>query len=156
MHAALNRSFGNDKRWCRAQQEPFWSLVLAPGTTCRIQASAEDIPLENNSVDSVLITFTLCTVPNPQAALAEARRTLKPSGKLYFCEHGIAPDESVAKWQRRINPVWKRVFGGCNITRDTRELLREAGFTVDAVEQMYLPGTPSIAGFNTWGDASIA
>jgi hypothetical protein len=75
---------------------------------------------------------------------------------VYFCEHGIAPDESVAKWQRRINPVWKRVFGGCHITRDTRGLLQEAGFTVDAVEQMYLPGTPSIAGFNTWGDASIA
>jgi ubiquinone/menaquinone biosynthesis C-methylase UbiE len=121
-----------------------------------IQGSAEDIPLEDNSVDSVLITFTLCTVPNPQAALAEARRTLKPTGRLYFCEHGIAPDESVAKWQRRINPVWKRVFGGCHITRDTRGLLQEAGFTVDAVEQMYLPGTPSIAGFNTWGDASIA
>lgn len=138
-----------------------WDLASQRASAARvdvefIQASAEDIPLENNSVDSVLITFTLCTVPNPQAALAEARRTLKPSGKLYFCEHGIAPDESVAKWQRRMNPVWKRVFGGCNITRDTRELLREAGFTVDAVEQMYLPGTPSIAGFNTWGDASIA
>jgi ubiquinone/menaquinone biosynthesis C-methylase UbiE len=80
-----------------------------------IQASAEDIPLENNSVDSVLITFTLCTVPNPQAALAEARRTLKPSGKLYFCEHGIAPDESVAKWQRRINPVWKRCLADATL-----------------------------------------
>ena len=70
-----------------------------------IQGSAEDIPLESGSFDSVLITFTLCTVPNPDAALAEARRMLKPDGTLFFCEHGIAPDEPVAKWQRRVNPV---------------------------------------------------
>ena len=120
-----------------------------------IQGSAEDIPLESGSVDSVLITFTLCTVPNPDAALAEARRMLKPDGTLFFCEHGIAPDESVAKWQRRVNPVWKRLFGGCHITRDTRQLLQDAGFGIDAIEQMYLPGTPAIAGFNTWGEASV-
>ena len=121
-----------------------------------IEGSAENIPLASASVDSVLITFTLCTVPNPQAALAEARRMLKPDGKLFFCEHGIAPDERVAKWQRRINPLWKRVFGGCHITRDTRALLKEAGFGIDAIEQMYLPGTPAVAGFNTWGEAAIA
>ena len=120
-----------------------------------IQGSAEDIPLESGSFDSVLITFTLCTVPNPDAALAEARRMLKRDGTLFFCEHGIAPDESVAKWQRRVNPVWKRLFGGCHITRDTRQLLQEAGFGIDAIEQMYLPGTPAIAGFNTWGEASV-
>ena len=120
-----------------------------------IQGSAEDIPLESGSFDSVLITFTLCTVPNPDAALAEARRMLKPDGTLVFCEHGIAPDESVAKWQRRVNPVWKRLFGGCHITRDTRQLLQDAGFGIDAIEQMYLPGTPAIAGFNTWGEASV-
>ncbi len=120
-----------------------------------IQSSAEDIPLESGLFDSVLITFTLCTVPNPNAALAEARRMLKSDGTLFFCEHGIAPDEQVAKWQRRVNPVWKRLFGGCHITRDTRELLQDAGFDIDLIEQMYLPGTPAIAGFNTWGEARV-
>jgi SAM-dependent methyltransferase len=95
-------------------------------------------------------------VPNPDAALAEARRTLKPGGKLFFCEHGIAPDENVAKWQRRVNPIWKRIFGGCHITRDTKALLSGAGFGIDAIDQMYLPGTPAIAGFNTWGEATIS
>jgi hypothetical protein len=80
---------------------------------------------------------------------------LKPDGTLVFCEHGIAPDETVAKWQRRVNPVWKRLFGGCHITRDTKQLLLNAGFGIDSIEQMYLPGTPSIAGFNTWGEARV-
>ena len=89
------------------------------------------------------------------AALREAKRTLKPGGKVYFCEHGLAPDERVAKWQNRVNPIWKKVFGGCHINRDTAGLLTEAGFKLDELEQMYLPGTPTIAGFNTWGEASF-
>lgn len=120
-----------------------------------IQGSALDVPIEDASVDSVLITFTLCTVPDPMAALREAKRTLKPGGKVYFCEHGLAPDERVAKWQNRVNPIWKKVFGGCHINRDTAGLLTEAGFKLDELEQMYLPGTPTIAGFNTWGEASL-
>ena len=120
-----------------------------------IQGSALDVPIEDASVDSVLITFTLCTVPEPMAALREAKRTLKPGGKVYFCEHGLAPDERVAKWQNRVNPIWKRVFGGCHINRDTAGLLTDAGFKLDELEQMYLPGTPTIAGFNTWGEASL-
>ena len=120
-----------------------------------IQGSALDIPIEDASVDSVLITFTLCTVPDPMAALREAKRTLKPGGKAYFCEHGLAPDERVAKWQNRVNPIWKKVFGGCHINRDTAGLLTAAGFKLDELEQMYLPGTPTIAGFNTWGEASF-
>ena len=120
-----------------------------------IQGSALDVPIEDASVDSVLITFTLCTVPDPMAALREAKRALKPGGKVYFCEHGLAPDERVAKWQNRVNPIWKKVFGGCHINRDTAGLLTEAGFKLDELEQMYLPGTPTIAGFNTWGEASL-
>ena len=120
-----------------------------------IQGSALDVPVEDASVDSVLITFTLCTVPDPMAALKEAKRTLKPGGKVYFCEHGLSPDERVAKWQNRINPLWKKVFGGCHINRDTAGLLVDAGFKLDELEQMYLPGTPTIAGFNTWGEASL-
>lgn len=120
-----------------------------------IQGSALDVPIDDASVDSVLITFTLCTVPDPMAALREAKRTLKPGGKVYFCEHGLAPDERVAKWQNRVNPIWKKVFGGCHINRDTAGLLTEAGFKLDELEQMYLPGTPTIAGFNTWGEASL-
>ena len=120
-----------------------------------IQGSALNVPIEDASVDSVLITFTLCTVPDPMAALREAKRTLKPGGKVYFCEHGLAPDARVAKWQNRVNPIWKKVFGGCHINRDTAGLLTEAGFKLDELEQMYLPGTPTIAGFNTWGEASL-
>jgi len=83
----------------------------------------------------------------------EARRVLRPSGKLVFCEHGRAPDEAVARWQQRINPVWKKLFGGCNLNRNITDIIGGNGFSLNAVEQMYLPGTPRVAGFNIWGVA---
>lgn len=116
--------------------------------------SAEDVPLEENSVDSVLLTFSLCTIPHPDRALAEARRVLKPGGKLVFCEHAKAPDADVARWQERINPVWKRLFGGCHLNRDIAGLIEGGGFVLDEVDRMYLPNTPRIAAFNIWGCAS--
>ena len=115
--------------------------------------SAEDIPADDASFDTVLLTFSLCTIPDPAAAVKEARRVLRPSGKLVFCEHGEAPHAEVARWQARVNPVWKRLFGGCNLNRNIVEIIGGNGFRLDDVDQMYLPGTPRVAGFNIWGTA---
>ena len=108
---------------------------------------------EDNSIDTVVITFVLCTIPDWEAALKEVRRVLKPGGKILFSEHGLAPDEGVAKWQRRIEPIWKPLAGGCHLTRDTEAMLATAGFRLDEAETMYLPSTPKIAGFVSWGSA---
>ena len=113
----------------------------------------EQIPLEDDSVDTVLLTYTLCTIPDFATALAGMRRVLKPSGRLLFCEHGEAPDAGVRKWQARINPIWKRIAGGCNLNRPIPGCLEQAGFAIDKVESMYLPNTPRIAAFNYWGHA---
>ncbi|MEL6567373.1 MAG: class I SAM-dependent methyltransferase [Pseudomonadota bacterium] len=121
-----------------------------------LEAGAEAIPLEDNSIDTVVITFVLCTISDWQASLAEVRRVLKPGGKILFSEHGLAPDEGIAKWQRRVEPVWKRLAGGCHLTRDTGALLTSTGFRLDRVETMYLPSTPKIAGFVSWGSAAPA
>ncbi|MFP6662613.1 MAG: class I SAM-dependent methyltransferase [Deltaproteobacteria bacterium] len=112
----------------------------------------EDIPLESESVDTVLVTYTLCTIPGVDAALAEMRRVLRPAGELIFCEHGLAPDANVARWQARVEPIWKRLAGGCHLTRDIPKLLQSAGFEVRDLEQLYLPG-PRIATYNSWGTA---
>ncbi|MFA5119541.1 class I SAM-dependent methyltransferase [Zavarzinia sp.] len=116
----------------------------------------ERIPLDDASVDTVVMTYSLCTIPDPVAALDGIRRVLKPGGQLLFCEHGEAPDHGVRRWQGRVNPVWKRCFGGCNLHRPIPDLLRAAGFRLDKLESMYLPGTPKIAGFNYWGSATAA
>lgn len=116
-------------------------------------ASAESLPLADNSVDAVLMTFSLCTIPDPMAALAEARRVLKPGGDLVFCEHGQAPDPNVARWQDRVNPLWRKVFGGCHLNRDIVGMIGDSGFATRDLQRMYLPGTPRIAGFNVWGVA---
>jgi len=118
-----------------------------------IGLSGEDIPLESDSVDTVLLTFALCTIPDPAAALGSMSRVLRPGGKLIFCEHGRAPDSGVRKWQDRINPLWRRIAGGCNLNRDIPHLLADGGFDIDELEQMYLPKTPRFAGFNFWGMA---
>ena len=116
---------------------------------------AEEIKLISNSVDTVLLTYTLCTIPNPFDALREIKRVMKPDGKIFFCEHGIAPDKTIIKWQNRINPLWGKLFGGCNINRDIPNILLEGGFKINNLEQMYLPSTPKIVGYNYWGNAVI-
>lgn len=115
----------------------------------------EEIPLAADSVDTVLVTFALCTIPDPVSALQGMARVLKPGGELIFCEHGLAPDENIAKWQGRINPMWRRLAGGCNLNRDIPALLTAGGFAVGDLETRYLPSTPRIAGFNYWGSAHL-
>jgi len=114
---------------------------------------AEDIPLPDNHVDTLLITYTMCTIPEVAEANKEMLRVLKPGGKLIFCEHGLAPDANVAKWQGRINPLWGKIAGGCHLNRNIPELITSAGFEIENMEQMYLPSTPSFAGYNYWGSA---
>ena len=116
-----------------------------------ILGSAEAIPLPDNHVDSVLVTYTMCTIPDALSANKEMRRVLKPGGKMIFCEHGLAPDANVSKWQNRIDPYWGKIAGGCHLNRNIPALITEAGFEIESMEQMYLPSTPRFAGYNYWG-----
>lgn len=120
-----------------------------------IDLPGEEIPLDDNSVDTVLLTYTLCTIPDTQKALEGMRRVLKPGGKLLFCEHGRAPDAKVQAWQNRLNGVWGKIAGGCNINRDIPKLIDDGGFDVNAMDTIYVPNTPRIAAFTYWGAASI-
>ncbi len=113
----------------------------------------EAIPLEDNRVDTVLLTYTLCTIPDRSQALREMKRVLKPGGRLLFCEHGLAPDASVAKLQRLINPLWSPLAGGCRIDLPMVDLILNAGFVIDELNSMYLPSTPRPFGYNVWGKA---
>jgi ubiquinone/menaquinone biosynthesis C-methylase UbiE len=112
----------------------------------------EEIPLESDSADTVVLTFTLCTIPGWLEAVREMRRVLKPGGTVIFCEHGLAPDEKVRKWQNRLNPVWKKVSGGCNLNRDIPACLTEGGFYIRDLESDYME-SPSISGYVYWGSA---
>ena len=114
--------------------------------------SAERIPFEDASFDTVLVTYTLCSIPDPLAALKEARRLLKRGGKLVFCEHGAAPDASVRRWQERLNPLWSRLAGGCRLDRDIPGLLRSAGLESSDLQTAYLPG-PRPLTYHYWGTA---
>lgn len=117
-----------------------------------IDAPGEDIPLDDNSVDSVLVTYTLCTIPDAVAALQGIRRALKPGGHLLFCEHGKAPDDDVHRWQNRLNVGWRTIAGGCNMNRDIPALLVEGGFEIDDDSRMYIPGIRALS-YNYWGAA---
>ena len=117
-----------------------------------IDLPGEEIPLDDNTADSVLVTYTLCTIPDVVTALQEMRRVLKSGGHLFFCEHGKAPDQDVQKWQRRLNPGWRRVSGGCNMDRDIPALLREGGFDIEDDNRMYVPGIRALS-YNYWGAA---
>ncbi len=121
-----------------------------------IDLPGEQIPLENESADTVLITYTLCTISDAMKALSEMRRVLKPNGTMIFCEHGEAPEANVKRWQERITPTWKALCGGCHLGRPIPRMIRDGGFSVEGLETMYLPGTPRFAGFNYWGSAKKA
>lgn len=115
--------------------------------------SAEAIPAADASFDTVVMTYTLCSIPEPVPALREMRRVLKTGGKLLFCEHGRAPDASVRRWQERLQPLWGPVAGGCHLGRDIPALLRAAGFDLPDLQAMYIPGGPRFAAYNYWGEA---
>jgi len=119
-----------------------------------IDLPGEEIPLQDNSVDTVLITFTLCTIPEVATALDGMRRVLKPGGQLLFSEHGKAPDANVVKWQERMNPLWKKFSGGCNMNRDIPALLDAAGLEIQDDNRMYVPGLKSLS-YMYWGAATI-
>lgn len=113
----------------------------------------DEIPLEDSSVDTVVMTYTLCTIPDTEPALRQMARVLKPGGELIFCEHGAAPDPSVRRWQDRIDPIWQRLGGGCHLNRAIPNLIRQGGFEINEIDTMYLPGwRPS--SFNYWGSAT--
>ncbi len=119
-----------------------------------IDLPSEEIPLDDDCVDTVLITYTLCTIPDVVSALDGMRRVLKPDGKLLFCEHGKAPDGNVEKWQERMNPAWRRFAGGCNMNRDIPAILAAGGFDIEDDNRMYVPGIKSLS-YNYWGSARI-
>ena len=105
-----------------------------------LDASAEAIPLEDRSVDTVVTTWTLCTIPEAMRALEEMRRVLKPAGHLLFAEHGLAPEESVCKWQNRLTPAWKCISGGCHLNRPIRQMIESGGFSIDQIDTGYALG----------------
>lgn len=131
-------------------------VAAAPFEVRWLDLPGEAIPLEDASVDTVLLTFTLCTIPDWRAALAQMHRVLRPGGQLLFCEHGLAPEEAVQRWQHRLNPLWKKCAGGCHLNRPTLELLRAGGFAIERAEQRYLESAPKVAGFVSWGAARRA
>jgi ubiquinone/menaquinone biosynthesis C-methylase UbiE len=117
---------------------------------------AEALPFESSSFDSVVTTFTLCSVQDPTAALSEVRRVLRPGGRLIFLEHGKAPEPAAANWQNRIEPVWKHIAGGCHLTRPVTGAISDAGFVCDAPQGHYMKRTPKWLGWVEWGEATLA
>ncbi len=116
--------------------------VMRTGTASigLVEGSGEAVPLQARSVDTVVTTWTLCSIPDVAAALREMRRVLKPSGHLLFVEHGRSPDEEVRWWQDRLTPAWKRIAGGCHLNRPIRELVEDAGFEIERIETSYMKG----------------
>lgn len=141
-----NEALG-DKAKRRARGLPF-SVEHRP-------IGGENDVVEPQSVDTVVFTYTLCTVPSVPDVLAAARRALSPNGELLFCEHALAPDEAVRAWQRRIDPLWSRLFGGCRLIRDHASAISNAGFELESVEEVYAPKTPKLIGFHQIGVARV-
>ena len=129
------------------------NIKNAPFEVRWLDYPSEEIPIERSSVDTIVLTYTLCTIADWYKALQEMRRVLKQGGSLIFCEHGESPDEGVRKWQEKINPLWKKIAGGCNLNRPIPQYLEEGGFEIQMMESQYIDG-PKIAAFNYWGTAT--
>jgi SAM-dependent methyltransferase len=138
-----------DVGWKLAERRVGASLVPVE----RSGLDGQSLPFADDSFDSALSTWTMCTIPDLEAALAEVRRVLRPRGTLHFVEHGLAPDENVRRWQHRLEPIQKRLFGGCHLTRPIVDLLKRAGFTITDLDVFYEEGTPKFVGANSLGAA---
>lgn len=138
----------SDVAWRLAES----AVADGPVPVTRGDREAESLSLPDVSVDAVLVTFSLCTVAGPGRALAEVVRVLRPGGMLHFLEHGLAPDEGVRRWQRRLEPLQRRAVAGCHLTRSVPHLVQAAGLRLDAVESWYLPG-PAVS--HPWGYLSL-
>lgn len=136
-------------------EDAIWKLnkYSGPMTVNFRTMSAEQMDLESNSFDSVVCTYTLCTIPNADLALEEIKRVLKPSGKFIFSEHGLAPDQKTSSTQHTLNPYWKKISGGCNLNRNIETVIEDAGLAFDSIEQMFIPGWKPVS-YNYWGVAS--
>jgi SAM-dependent methyltransferase len=141
-----------DTAWLLARRRVAASAVPVR----RAGLDGASLPFGDDSFDAALSTWTLCTIPDVDAALAELRRVLRPGGTLHFLEHGLAPDARVRRWQRRLEPLQKRVVGGCHLTRETPALLRRAGFEITELDAFYEEGSPKFLGADTLGIARSA
>ncbi|MFA5494933.1 MAG: class I SAM-dependent methyltransferase [Porticoccaceae bacterium] len=131
------------------------NIARSPVEVRLLDLPGEQIPLPDNSVDTVLTTFTLCTIPDLRAALAQIQRVMKPGARLVFCEHGLADSPALQRWQNRITPVWKKCFGGCHLNRPIGSVLEEAGFTIVELENFYMEKGPKLLGYMYFGQASL-
>ena len=113
------------------------------------------LPFDDDTFDAALSTWTLCSIPDVAVALSEVRRVLKPGGRLHFLEHGLAPDRAVQTWQHRLEPVQRRLVGGCHLTRQIADIIGEAGFTVSDLETFYEKGAPKVIGATSLGIALV-
>ncbi|GAB4357581.1 MAG: class I SAM-dependent methyltransferase [Methylohalobius crimeensis] len=163
MGSGLNLEF-----YDRNKVEKVWGLEPSEGMRLKARANlqaspvevhwldlpGERIPLEDESVDTVLLTYNLCTIPDWKAALRQMHRVLKPQGKLLFAEHGRAPDANVRKWQDRLTPIWKKIGGGCHLNRPISDYLTQGGFKIQTVETFYMRQIPRVAGYMYVGEAA--
>lgn len=131
-------------------------VAAAPVDVQVVGLDGQRLPVDDQSVDAVLCTWSLCTIPDPTAAVQEARRVLRPGGEFHFVEHGRAPDANVRRWQDRVNGIQQRIAGGCNLNRDISGIIESGGFRITKLDRYYSPGSPKVLGAMYEGVATVA